>query len=108
MAPTAKRDNIVQKRDRYSRYIDDELILVAVLSKGGVPVIAQVTFITQKGKMDVEASSSAFATAEYAQCSAQCRSSASQGKCLVDCVDGYSATAAKVLGCQLLPDGLPY
>lgn len=108
MAPTATHANLNQKRERYSRYLTDELTRLVVFGAEALPLLAQSELIKRNGRRDAGDSKSAFSTTQYAQCSTQCPPSPSQARCLVDCVDRYNATAAKVLGCQILPDGLPY
>ncbi|MEQ1717076.1 MAG: hypothetical protein ABL907_14000 [Hyphomicrobium sp.] len=99
-------DNLKQRHDRYNRYLEREaasLVFSAPDTFGASIGFAQS--IRQQGFEESLGSAVAFRDGRYAACKNSC---ATDTKCLVDCVDAYSFTAAKVLGCQVLKDGLPY
>ena len=81
MAPTATRDNLGQRHERYTRYIRDELLRIVASGGDGVPLLLQAKLIRANGQRDAGASRTAFATAEFARCSTQWSPSPSQDRC---------------------------
>lgn len=98
--------NLRQRHRRYDDYLERELIHFAMMSGhiGTVPM-AELASIRDQGADEAQSSANDFHNPMYSACEIKCHI---EPKCLVDCIDAYSVTAAKVLGCQILPDGLPY
>ena len=98
--------NLRERYSRYESYLRREVMgLVFAASDTAVAAAAISRSIADQGDTDARASALALKEPQYAACQTRC---ISEPKCLIDCVDSYSVTAAKVLGCQILPDGLPY
>lgn len=98
--------NLRQRFDRHNRYIKGELLRLTMSSADDKwAAVGQIRRIEKYGKEDAERSR-ASASPEYAKCEARCGAATPQ--CLVDCVEVYDVTGAKVLACHILPDRLPY
>lgn len=107
--PLSSAENNSRKRmDRYDRYIKgvrQRTWLSSDDTRARMVILGQIKAIETHGKKDAEKSKRSMAANEYANCQVRCDT---QTQCLVDCVETYDVTAAKVLGCQILPDRLPY
>jgi len=99
--------NSGQRLTRYDRYIKGELArLIMSSNQDNMTIAMLIKKIQNYGKKDAEDSKPIFASTEYAQCKSRC--GRTEPQCFVDCVDAFDVTASKVLGCQVLPDRLPY
>ena len=103
---TAQERNLHERLSRFERYYKLEMMR---LIKGSADRTSgtQAAAIRKHGIDDAEQSARTLASDEYKGCLLNCRDSGAP-KCLVDCVESFSPTAARVLACQTMPDGLPY
>lgn len=95
-----------QRSERYRAYLKRDLVrFVFGSSDSMVVAVAEVKSINAQGADEAFSSTRDFNDNRYMACKDKCNGVPS---CLVECVGVYSVTASKVLGCQILPDGLPY
>lgn len=94
--------NLRDRLDRYFRYVQKEIFL-----RGGDRSSRMIMMAAIKNDGAADAKKSIAATPdEMAKCKPKCGTD--QHQCVVNCVEASNITLARVLSCQLLPDGLPY
>lgn len=104
---TYSASSLGHKYARHDRYLRTELALMIASGGNAILAASQSRSITHRGASDAVARVDALSGAQYRQCVERC-GGISKSRCIVDCVDGFDPVAAKVLACQVLPDGLPY
>lgn len=99
-------DVLNERLRRLDNYVRQELAPFVLASSDSVIMAAiEIQSLRDRGQQEALQVATQFEGPRFAACQSRCLGASS---CLVECVDAFSATAAKVLGCQLLPDGLPY
>jgi hypothetical protein len=101
---SATEKNLGQRYQRYDRYFGDELARLAMVPNSEAALFS-LAAIQQHGLSDGQESQVLLAGPERQKCASQCKGAP---QCVVDCMDAINPMGAKVLGCQILPDELPY